>query len=150
MAGLLHRLGVGRESLRQTLDFATAHGWVVRNPGHGHPLRPEFVLTRAGSPVGEACAAVRRAAAEVGGDEAIGRKWSVPVLRVLAGGPARFGEIKLALEAHGVTDRALSMALRSLRAGRLVSRRVVGDSPPGVSYGLTARAGPLAEAVRGL
>ncbi|MBK7403431.1 MAG: hypothetical protein IPJ41_02050 [Phycisphaerales bacterium] len=54
--GLVHRLNVGRESLRQTLDFAIAHGWVRNNPGHGHPLRPEFILTEAGSRLAPACA----------------------------------------------------------------------------------------------
>ncbi|QKK06789.1 MAG: hypothetical protein HND58_00510 [Planctomycetota bacterium] len=44
----MRRLGVGREALRQTVEFATAHGWVVRNAGHGHPLRPDFVLTESG------------------------------------------------------------------------------------------------------
>ena len=30
-------------------------GWLMRNPGHGHPLRPEYVLTEAGRPVGAWC-----------------------------------------------------------------------------------------------
>ncbi len=148
VAGLLHRLGVSRESLRQTLDFAIAHGWVLRNPGHGHPLRPEFVLTGAGASLGRGCAAVRRAAA--GHEGALARKWSLPVLHVLAGGPARFGAIRGALAEHGVTDRALSMALRDLERRGLLSRDVVRDHPPGVRYSLRGGGAALAAAVAAL
>ncbi len=37
---LLKRLGLSRDSLVRTLEGATLAGWVKRNPGHGHPLRP--------------------------------------------------------------------------------------------------------------
>src|SRR3546814_10066312 len=46
---LIHRLGLSRDSLTRTLQAAAALGWVRRNPGHGHPLRPEYILTEAGS-----------------------------------------------------------------------------------------------------
>lgn len=145
--GLVHRLNVGRESLRQTLDFTIAYGWVRNNPGHGHPLRPEFILTPAGARLAPACADVRSAAAAIGADESIARKWTMPLLRVLGGGPARFGQIKAALAPQGATDRALSLALRALHDDRLVTRRVIHESPPGVLYRLTDRAAPLARAV---
>src|SRR3546814_2698980 len=38
---LIHRLGLSRDSLTRTLQAAAAPGWVRRNPGNGHPLRPE-------------------------------------------------------------------------------------------------------------
>src|ERR671932_1580387 len=44
-------LGVGRESLRRTLDALIELGLVRRNPGYGHPLRPEYLLTRRGEAV---------------------------------------------------------------------------------------------------
>ena len=43
------QLGVGRATLRATLDDLIAEGWVLRNPGHGHPMRPEYLLTKEGS-----------------------------------------------------------------------------------------------------
>lgn len=145
--GLVRRLGVGREALRQTVEFATAHGWVVRNAGHGHPLRPDFVLTESGRALGPACDRVWRTAVLVGAVEPLGRKWTVPVLRVLGSGPARFGRIKAALEGHGATDRAISLALRALVEGGWVSRRVVQASPPGVEYAVAERGRSLAGAV---
>ncbi len=147
LVGLIHRLGIGRETLRQTLDFATAHGWVVRNPGHGHPLRPEFVLTETGTALAPACARVWRTAVLLDAAEVLGRKWTPPVLRVLAAGPARFGVLKAGLVSHRITDRALSRALQDLQAAGLVSRQVVDERPPGVRYAATDRARPLVQAI---
>src|SRR3954467_4738348 len=45
---LQRKLGVGRESLRRALDALLELGLVRRNEGYGHPLRPEYLLTRAG------------------------------------------------------------------------------------------------------
>ena len=39
------RLGVSRDSLRRSLDRLTQQRLVRRNPGYGHPMRPEYVLT---------------------------------------------------------------------------------------------------------
>lgn len=147
LVGLQHRLGVGRGVLRQTLDFATAHGWVRRNPGHGHPLRPEYVLTEGGVAVGAACARLWRAAVLTDLAEPVARKWTLPVLRVLGGGARRYGEIKAALAAHGVTDRALSGSLRDLTERGLLRRRVGVGHPPVVIYETTDRASSLVGAV---
>ncbi|MCC7387756.1 MAG: helix-turn-helix transcriptional regulator [Phycisphaerales bacterium] len=144
--GLTHRLGVGRDTLRQTLEYATAHGWVRRNPGHGHPLRPEFVLTGAGVPLAAACSRLWRAAVLSDLAEPIGRKWTLPILRVLSGGEARFGELKASLSAWGLTDRALSQSLRGLESAGLVTRRVTPEHPPVVRYALGERAGVLVRA----
>ena len=51
---LANRLGVSRDSLTRTLGALIDAGFVARNPGHGHPLRPEYILTKRGVPVGEA------------------------------------------------------------------------------------------------
>src|SRR5947207_13068422 len=42
---LANRIGVTRDSLRRTLSALIDDGLVERNPGYGHPLRPEYVLT---------------------------------------------------------------------------------------------------------
>ena len=139
--GLVRRLGIGREALRQTVEFATAHGWVVRNAGHGHPLRPDFVLTDAGRVLGPACDRVWRTAVLVGAVEPLGRKWTAPVLRVLGSGPSRFGQIKTILGGHGATDRAISLALRTLVEGEWVERRSRSGVRPGGDARYSARLG---------
>ncbi|MFG0260164.1 MAG: winged helix-turn-helix transcriptional regulator [Phycisphaerales bacterium JB041] len=145
--GLTRRLGVGREALRQTVEFAIAHGWMVRNAGHGHPLRPDFVLTGSGRALAPACERVWRTAVLAGATEPLARKWTAPLLRVLEAGPARFGALKAALGPHGATDRAISQALRMLTEGGWIVRRVVRDYPPRVEYGIAGRCRALASAI---
>jgi DNA-binding HxlR family transcriptional regulator len=47
-------LGISGESLRQTLTWMIRQGWIQRNPGYGHPLRPEYVLRPRGARIARA------------------------------------------------------------------------------------------------
>lgn len=135
---LANRLGVGRTSLRRTLDALIELGLVRRNPGYGHPLRPEYLL----SPAGEVAAArcERLLAAVEGKRDVVLRKWSLPVL-VALGKQARFSELREALP--GVTARALALALKDLERAALVDRRVEGTYPPTAVYAPTPTAARL-------
>jgi DNA-binding HxlR family transcriptional regulator len=138
---LANRLGVGRESLRRTLEALIANGHVARNPGYGHPLRPEYVLTPSGRGVAERC---DRLLAALGSRADVGlKKWSMPVLVALAGA-TRFGDLREALP--GVTPRALTLALKDLQATGLVEREVVDGYPPTTIYRPT-RAGRRVRAI---
>ena len=66
----------------------------------------------------------------------LGDKWSMMVLAVLVPGPHRFNAIKRRLE--GITQRVLTQTLRKLERNGMIRRRVLGGSPPGVEYALTA------------
>jgi DNA-binding HxlR family transcriptional regulator len=136
-AALAGTLGVGRESLRRALDSLLALGLVARNPGYGHPLRPEYVLTERGAAVAVRCSELLALA----DDDVLLRKWSLPVIAALAR-PARFSELKASLP--GVTPRALALALKDLRAAGLVARRVEDAYPPTAIYAATPRAQRLA------
>jgi DNA-binding HxlR family transcriptional regulator len=137
---LEHRLGVTPDSLRRTLGALIHDGLVVRNPGYGHPLRPEYVLTDEGSRVAEVC---DRLLATLNGLEDVAlRKWSMPVVHALGGGARRFSELRAALP--GVSPRALALALKDLQGAGLVERTVTDDYPPASVYRLTRRARPLA------
>jgi DNA-binding HxlR family transcriptional regulator len=126
-AALSGTLGVGSDSLRRALDSLLALGLVTRNPGYGHPLRPEYVLTDQGRRVAQRCTKLL-AASE---DDVLLRKWSLPVLAAL-GRPARFSEVRAAVP--GVTPRALALALKDLQAADLVERRVEDAYPPRALY----------------
>jgi DNA-binding HxlR family transcriptional regulator len=143
---LRNALSVSRDSLARTLAALIKADLVARNPGHGHPLRPEYILTPDGARIADVCS---RLLVELDGLEEVGlRKWSMPVIRALGDGPLRFSAVRSALV--GVTPRALALALKELQGAGLVERRVTDDYPPGTVYGLTARARPLARIVRAI
>ena len=139
-------LGLSRESLRRTLAALIDGGLVRRNPGYGHPLRPEYVLTSSGERIAAACRPlVERLRA--GGLEGVAlKKWSMPVVYALGDGPMRFSELRDALE--GISPRALTLALKDLEAAGLVDRRVTDDYPPSTVYRLTRSGRPLATLLR--
>jgi DNA-binding HxlR family transcriptional regulator len=137
---LRNRLGIGRETLRQTLDALIADGLVIRNPGYGHPSRPEYLLTAAGGEVAPACADLVRLAKRAGVDDVVFRRWSLPVIGGLVS-ERRFADVRRAV---GATPRALSLSLKELVAAGVVERRVHDGFPPATSYRLTDRGRRLA------
>lgn len=134
-AELLHRCGSGRESLSRTLEAALAAGWIARNPGHGHPLRPEYVVTEAGKQMAQAAEEVMRALEAAGLSPEALTRWSLAALHSLRSGQDRFN--LLARQLAPATPRALSMALRNLAANDLVAREIEPGYPPSSRYRLT-------------
>jgi DNA-binding HxlR family transcriptional regulator len=145
---LAHRLGVSRDTLRCTLDALLRQGWVERNPGYGHPMRPEYVLTAAGAHLAPACARLAGLLGRLGLAPVALRKWSLPVILALRRSGGRFNEVKALLP--GITARALALALKALQGARLVERRVEAEYPPRTSYELTPRGRRLVSALEGL
>ena len=133
---LRHALGVSAESLTTSLRWLMTEGWIEKNPGYGHPLRPEYVLTAAGARIAPACIALDETTAEHDGlTGVLYRKWHAPVLVAVRSGASRFGEIETALE--GVTPRALTRGLRDLVDAHLLDRVIEDAYPPRPDYGLT-------------
>jgi len=130
--------------LRRSLDQMQNQDWIMLNPGHGHPLRPEWIVTGKGAALVANCQAIveeRRALGLSAGG--IGR-WNLPLITQLIDHDKRFGELQQALSP--VTPRALSQALkRGMELGQ-VKRRLEEDFPPVAIYGLADRARPLARA----
>lgn len=65
----------------------------------------------------------------------VGDKWSVLVMNLLAAGPKRYSELHRAID--GISQRMLTLTLRSLERDGLVHRTVTPTSPPRVDYTLT-------------
>ena len=65
----------------------------------------------------------------------IGDRWSVLVVRVLADGTLRHGEI--AARIGGITPKMLTQPLRGLERDGLAPRTVHAEVPPRVEYALT-------------
>ena len=72
----------------------------------------------------------------------IADKWSMLILAAICDEPRRFNEIKRTLE--GVTQKALTQALRRLERNGLVERRVIPQSTVAVEYSVT----PLGRTLR--
>lgn len=115
---LCHRVGApGRPAnqgaVRQSIEHLIEAGWLARNPGYGHPLRPEYILTRSGAGVASAAAALDAALRAAAAQEIMLRRWSLPIVRAAHQlGESRFTQLAECLQP--VTDRALSLALRDL------------------------------------
>jgi DNA-binding HxlR family transcriptional regulator len=80
--------------------------------------------------------------------EIIARKWVSLILRDLANGPQRFGQLEHSIKA---SPRILSMRLQELESDGLITRKVFAEVPPRTEYTLTARGQlliPLIDAMR--
>ncbi len=141
---LLHRLSISRDSLGRTLETAILHGWIKRNTGYGHPLRPEYVITPAGKRMAKSAYAISQVQTALGLAPSSLTRWGMPLVCVLRRGEERFGQIQTALSM--ATPRALSQGLQTLESCELLSRSVVEARPPFSLYTLTSRGILLAEA----
>ncbi|MGW5118259.1 winged helix-turn-helix transcriptional regulator [Streptomyces noursei] len=74
----------------------------------------------------------------------VGDKWSLLVVRNLKDGPRRFTELKKAID--GISQRMLTVTLRSLERDGILTRTVYEVMPPHVSYELTEMGITLREA----
>jgi DNA-binding HxlR family transcriptional regulator len=144
-AALAARLQISRSMLAAVLGRLLDKGWLARNPGHGHPLRPEYILTEAGRPVGAWCERVMEERRNLGpGAEGLGR-WALPLVGRLDRRWERFSWIEAQLSP--ISPRSLSLALKQLLEIRLVERRLEDSFPPTALYGLTSRGQRLARAM---
>jgi DNA-binding HxlR family transcriptional regulator len=141
---LVNRLSLPRDTLTRTLEAAQALGWVMRNPGHGHPLRPEYILTGEGARIAEIAARQLCAQAQVGLAPGTLTRWGLPILHSLDAGFQRFNDLSRALAI--ASPRALSQGLRTLAANDLVKRALIDDYPPISLYSLTEHGLILARA----
>jgi len=72
----------------------------------------------------------------------IGDKWTILVIMALSEGSLRFNELKRLLD--GISQRMLTLTLRTLERDGLVTRTVTPSIPPRVDYELT----PLGHSLR--
>lgn len=149
---LLNRLELGRSTLRRTLDVLLEWGWVLPNPGHGHPMRPEYILSARGKALGAAGERLHRALLQAELTELALRKWSMPIVYTLSIKERRYGELEAALP--GSNPRALTRALKDLCEGQLIQRSILHNYPPVPLYAMTPERGeitnPLVDLAQGL
>ncbi|MEY1556166.1 winged helix-turn-helix transcriptional regulator [Yoonia sp. R2331] len=126
-AQLLTTTGASRNAFAQSMAHLVSLGLVERNPGHGHPLRPEFRLTPAGQAAGQAASRVKSLLPDPTDARLIRRVWSLPILAV-SKTPRHFASLRQHL--HPITDRALSQSLHHLQARDWIVRDIDPDQTP--------------------
>ena len=117
-------LGLSRSVLAASLAQLIEAGWLRRNPGHGHPLRPEYLLTATGRPIAAWCERVMVQRARLDLERHDLGRWSLPLLFELSKRERRFSELETRLSP--VTPRALSLTLKQMSEVRLIHR--IGDT----------------------
>ena len=76
----------------------------------------------------------------------VGDAWTVlVVLTLVRGGKLRFNQLRR--DIPGISQRMLTVTLRSLERDGLISRRVIPSTPPQVEYDLTDLGHSLAQAI---
>ncbi len=146
---LAARTGASRKAIRDTLAHLARLGLVMRNPGYGHPLRPEYLLTTRALQIGPRFQDLHDTLAAHNLLDAALKKWSLPVLSLVSRthGGARFSELRTSLD---ITDRALTLALKDLQRINLITRLVLDAYPPTTLYQATGRAAPVVAALETL
>lgn len=120
-AALLSASGAGRTAFGQSLSHLVDLKLLERNPGHGHPLRPEYQLTIMGALVAKAANRIKQAVPYPSEHILLRRAWTVPILAV-SPEPMYFKAIKTKL--GPITDRALSQSLKQLQSNNWIRRDV--------------------------
>lgn len=119
-APLLAATGASRTAFAQSMDHLITIGLLERNPGYGHPLRPEFRLTSLGIPAAAIANKIQNIVADEDRD-LLRRSWTLPVLTSLHT-PSRFNDIRRNLPS--ISDRALSQSLKAMEVRSWVWRSV--------------------------
>lgn len=122
----------GRTAMGVSVEHLVQLGLLERNPGHGHPLRPEFRLTSDGEYIADWAAGLTGLMKSDFDKALLRTKWSLPLVNCLPE-EKRYGDLRR--ELMPVTDRALSNCLKQLAENDWVKRKVDSVlSPPTVTY----------------
>lgn len=78
----------------------------------------------------------------------LGGKWRLLILKEVAAGNKRYGELKRAIPE--ISEKMLSQELKNLVESRLLLRTNFGEVPPRVDYTLTAHGEKAQELLRAL
>lgn len=133
---LVNRLSISRDALSRTLEALSTAGLIARNPGYGHPLRPEYILTPTGKEVGPNVLEFMNRLKELEATEIGLKKWTLPILSAVHHGIKRFSSLREAMPA--LSPRALTLGVQDLESLGWLERQ------PGGSYQLIASGERLA------
>lgn len=144
---LAHALpGASREALVDAVGHLKALGYLTSSEGHGHPLRAEMHLSPSGQKLAEEARAVWDLSGSLDARRFVRLRWSLPLVRAMEA-PTGFGGLRQCLAP--VTDRALSIALKTATTEGFVARAVDSDRfPPATLYTPLDKSLRLCESMR--
>lgn len=142
-APLLAATGASRTAFAQSMEHLISLGLLERNPGYGHPLRPEFRLTKLGVSAAAIANKIQSVTAEEDQD-LLRRSWTLPILTAIHR-PSHFNDIKRNLKT--ITDRALSQSLKTMEVRSWVQRNVDDSARPPRSIYCAVNTGGLISSV---
>ena len=145
---LLKSLGVSRGSLSTSLANLIDLGYVRRNTGHGHPMRPEYLLTPLGIAIGVECLSLVRILQRRDEIDLAFRKWTLPLVVAIGERRLRFNELRSYLD--DATPRAIAIGLKSLLHNGWAVRRLIDDFPPTAGYELRRKGERILVCANGL
>lgn len=145
---LVNRLDAHRIAVTSALDALIELGLVIPNPGYGHPMRPEYILTTGGEQIAPACKRVMASLDRTGLTDLGLRKWTMPTILAVHQGAERFGQIRDALTS--ATDRAVSQCLSLSTDADLLRRNETEDDARAVVYALQRAGRIVGDALGGL
>lgn len=145
---MVNSLRVSRASLSASLTDLIEMGLVYRNTGHGHPMRPEYLLTDEGKTIGAICADLNKAVQRRRAGDLAYRKWTLPLVAALGDDVLRFNELRTALA--DATPRAITLGLKSIVQERWATRTLIDDYPPAAGYQLRPTGQRILSCVDGL
>lgn len=142
---LVNALRVGRASLSSSLKHLIDLGLARKNPGHGHPLRPEYLLTDAGRDIGQPCLVLTRLLRKREEADLAFRKWTLPLIAAIGTDVRRFNEIRNSLP--DASPRAVALGLKALTGQRWAVRTLIDDYPPAAGYALLPKGRRILECI---
>ena len=113
----------------------------MKNPGYGHPLRPEYILTSKGNELGRLCSIFLKSIKTFNNSQLLFNKWSLPILYSLSDEQLKFNQLKSHLKK--ITASSLSRSLKKLIENGFIERIIKDDFPPVIEYTLTHKSNSI-------
>jgi DNA-binding HxlR family transcriptional regulator len=132
---LIKRLQASDRAVRTALDHLILAGLAQKNPGYGHPSRPEYILTPRADRIGIVCLSVWDELKRWDQADVALERWPLPVMFSVHRLNRTYSEIQRACPK--ISPRALSIALKRLIESGLLNRSITPGSPPATEYHLT-------------
>ena len=129
--------GMSRSMLTSTLKHLINYGLIIKNPGYGHPLRPEFILTPLGKQFAPFCVEFMELTKNQNLSFVLQNRWAAPIIFKTGTTQARFNHYKKSLKP--ITSKALSESLNFLVANNFINKKIITKDTVDIIYELPKR-----------